>query len=36
MRLEATFKETKLTHMRKGQEVTVVADARPDTLSALR
>jgi membrane fusion protein (multidrug efflux system) len=28
--IEANFKETQLTHMREGQEVTVVADAYPD------
>jgi membrane fusion protein (multidrug efflux system) len=28
--VEANFKETQLTHMREGQEVTVVADAYPD------
>jgi membrane fusion protein (multidrug efflux system) len=30
MWVEANFKETQLTHMREGQEVTVVADAYPD------
>jgi membrane fusion protein (multidrug efflux system) len=30
MWIEANFKETQLTHMREGQEVTVVADAYPD------
>ena len=29
MWIEANFKETQLTHMREGQEVTVVADAYP-------
>ena len=28
--IEANFKETQLTHMREGQEVTIVADAYPD------
>jgi membrane fusion protein (multidrug efflux system) len=28
--VEANFKETQLTHMREGQEVSVVADAYPD------
>ena len=28
--IEANFKETQLTHMREGQDVTVVADAYPD------
>jgi membrane fusion protein (multidrug efflux system) len=28
--VEANFKETQLTHMREGQEVTIVADAYPD------
>jgi len=28
--IEANFKETQLTHMREGQEVSVVADAYPD------
>ena len=31
MWIEANFKETQLTHMREGQEVTVVADAYPQT-----
>jgi membrane fusion protein, multidrug efflux system len=31
MWIEANFKETQLTHMREGQEVTVVADAYPGT-----
>ena len=30
MWIEANFKETQLTHMREGQEVTVVADAYPN------
>jgi membrane fusion protein, multidrug efflux system len=30
MWIEANFKETQLTHMREGQEVSVVADAYPD------
>ena len=30
MWIEANFKETQLTHMREGQEVTVVADAYPE------
>jgi membrane fusion protein (multidrug efflux system) len=30
MWIEANFKETQLTHMREGQEVTLVADAYPD------
>jgi membrane fusion protein (multidrug efflux system) len=30
MWIEANFKETQLTHMREGQEVTIVADAYPD------
>jgi membrane fusion protein (multidrug efflux system) len=29
--IEANFKETQLTHMREGQEVTIVADAYPGT-----
>ena len=31
MWIEANFKETQLTHMREGQEVSVVADAYPGT-----
>jgi membrane fusion protein (multidrug efflux system) len=31
MWIEANFKETQLTHMREGQDVTIVADAYPDT-----
>jgi membrane fusion protein (multidrug efflux system) len=30
MWIEANFKETQLTHMREGQEVTIVADAYPN------